>query len=210
MLYAIGSKFFKAVVAMAAVAHACGNCCADEVEHAHSGETMAHSGSGQKQVHDLADMGGEFDMGDMKLDDMDMDMPAGDAPPAMVTDEQYEEARAALDINDEDMAKIVGFVGKVPAEWKDHSDEDTAKMFVHHFKNDKGTENKTKEDLLKELQQLVEEEIPMIQQQMAAEQANAGMDMDMPAMPTDMELDDLDNEKADEAAAEDASKNEEL
>lgn len=180
MIYMMGSKLFKAIVVLAVGGHACaGSCCAKPDVSA----CAAHEGSGQKSVHDLAD--GGMDMGDIPA-------PAEQEEPE-VTPEMFEAAKATLEIEDADMETIIGYVNQVPAEMKDpsFSDEKLAQMFVYHYQHgeDYGEEDpepKSKDNLIKELKNLVEVEIPQMMQNMQqsapkADEADAEMADDVEA-----------------------------
>lgn len=141
----------------------------------------------------LKNMGGMEGMQDMLKGMGGMDgMMGGDdksapAPPPAeeeVTEEQFLEAKEKLELSDDDMNTIVNYVSQVPAHFKDDKmgDEKLSKMFVFHYLNGEPDEQdlnedgtpkeKNRENLLKEVQHLVEVEIPGIEaEEKAAKEA---------------------------------------
>lgn len=209
MIYFVGSKFFQAVVAMAALVSAnpgCGSgCCPGHdaptpTEAEHDDTMFAHKehdehvhGPGCSHGHDHHDHG------------------AHQHGPPEVTEEMFQTAKKEMDISDEEFQQVVELMGGVPAEWKDRSDEETAKMFVHSYLNaeydpkldGETPPERTKEALMKELKQLVEEEIP----QMQAEQAMHEQKMMEDSLKK--EASELDNLDADSEASTKAPESEE-
>lgn len=193
MIYAMGSNLFKAVVVLAAGAQAGPGCCGGHA-HSHGHDEVAHGDAAQDlKAHDLADEGDmekqldEMDDSDIStqapedMDNMSSEQ-AGEQPPPpadVVTEEQFLEAKTALGLEDEDMTRVLELVEKVPAEFKDpdFKDQELAQAFCYHYHNGEAQKDaegvekaKNKANMIEELRQLVEEEIPVMQQQMQQEQ----------------------------------------
>lgn len=198
MLYYTASKMYKTIVLCAGLAAACGsNCSHNHPKTACGGND--HSGSGQGRAHhDLADAGDELDQ--MDMDDMPQQPMQKPDPP---TDEEIAAIRERLSLTDEDVDTIKGYVERIPAPYKDsdYTDDEIVKMFINHYStigDGESYEPQSREDLLREIKHLVEEELPRAMAHQQQQMMGQG-DVDMPQAeltPEEMEaeLDAMDDD----------------
>jgi hypothetical protein len=194
MIYFVGSKFFKTVVAFAALAAAGPGCGDPHCGHSHAASTKASTGD---EHDDTMFAHKEHDHAAQEHAHHDH---AAHGPPE-VTEEMFQTAKTEMGITDEEFQQVVDLMAGVPAEWKDRSDESTAKMFVHSYLNAEYDPKldgdvppeKTKEALIKELKTLVEEEIPTMQ---AEQTAHMERDAEAKKAAEEQALDALDADSA--------------